>query len=138
MNKIFLILCLILGCLFSQVESRPINLAKAAKSILSILGRGTFYDVSVGLGSCGRQSKNSDLVVAVNHVQMKNGANPNNNPHCGRRVKIVGKTGKPINAEVVDTCPGCAVGCLDMSSSLFQKVCGELSMGTCPIKWDFL
>ncbi|OBZ89309.1 hypothetical protein A0J61_02654 [Choanephora cucurbitarum] len=145
----------------SLTESRPLNLSKTAKNLLSILGRATFYDVSAGLGSCGRQSENSDMVVAVNHLQMDNvliGANPNKNPHCGRKVKIVGNTGKPVIAEIVDTCPGCSSGCLDMSSScmlnhiilkkqrtkvnivvlVFERVCGELSMGICPIKWDFV
>ncbi|KAI8364498.1 RlpA-like double-psi beta-barrel-protein domain-containing protein-containing protein [Choanephora cucurbitarum] len=138
MNKLLLIICFAFLCLFSQTESRPLNLSKTAKNLLSILGRATFYDVSAGLGSCGRQSKNSDMVVAVNHLQMDNGANPNTNPHCGRKVKIVGNTGKPVVAEIVDTCPGCSSGCLDMSSSLFERVCGELSMGICPIKWDFV
>ena len=176
MNKLLLIICFAFLCLFSQTESRPLNLSKTAKNLLSILGRATFYDVSAGLGSCGRQSENSDMVVAVNHLQMDNGmwrmidfkhffshsvligANPNKNPHCGRKVKIVGNTGKPVIAEIVDTCPGCSSGCLDMSSScmlnhiilkkqrtkvnivvlVFERVCGELSMGICPIKWDFV
>lgn len=104
-------------CVFEQVESRPLDLAKTASKLLSILGTGTYYDVSAGTGSCGQLNSDSDMVVAVSYKQMKNGANPNKNPRCNKKVKIIGKTGKPITATVVDTCPGCESGCLDMSSA---------------------
>lgn len=120
MNKSFLFICLLLSlvcCVFQPTEARPLNLAKTAKKLLSILGTGTYYDVAAGVGSCGQTNSNDDMVVAVNHGQMKNGANPNNNPHCDKKVKIVGKTGKSMEARIVDTCPGCAHGCLDMSSA---------------------
>lgn len=32
-------------------------------------------------------------------------------------VSITGKTGKTVQARIIDTCPGCAEGCLDMSPS---------------------
>ncbi|KAI8080812.1 RlpA-like double-psi beta-barrel-protein domain-containing protein-containing protein [Gilbertella persicaria] len=138
MNKIIFFFCLMFSSLLFQVESLPLNLAKTTKSLLSVIGTGTYYDVSVGLGSCGHQSSDSEMVVAVNHGQMNNGANPNNNPHCGKKVKIIGETGKTIMATVVDTCPGCSEGCLDMSIALFKKVCGDPSMGVCDISWDFV
>ncbi|GAN10276.1 non-catalytic module family EXPN [Mucor ambiguus] len=141
MNKSFLFICLLLSlvcCVFQPTEARPLNLAKAAKKLLSILGTGTYYDVAAGVGSCGQTNSNDDMVVAVNHGQMKNGANPNNNPHCNRKVKIVGKTGKSMEARIVDTCPGCENGCLDMSSALFEEVCGSLDLGVCQISWDFV
>jgi putative methionine-R-sulfoxide reductase with GAF domain len=64
-------------CIIQQTESRPLNLAKTAKKLLKILGKGTFYDVSVGTGSCGKVGDDKEMVVAVNHVQMKNGKSLN-------------------------------------------------------------
>ncbi|KAL0141047.1 RlpA-like double-psi beta-barrel-protein domain-containing protein-containing protein [Mucor lusitanicus] len=143
MNKsFFLSICLLLSlvcCVFQPTEARPLNLAKTAKKLLSILGTGTYYDVAAGVGSCGQTNSNDDMVVAVNHGQMKNGANPNKNKYCNKKVKIVGKTGKSVEARIVDTCPGCANGCLDMSSACnIQKVCGSLDLGVCQISWDFV
>lgn len=119
MNKSLFFICLILSifCVIQPLECRPLNLAKTAKKLLSILGTGTYYDVAAGVGSCGETNSNDDLVVAVNHGQMKNGANPNKNPYCNKNIKIVGKTGKSVQARIVDTCPGCDHGCLDMSSA---------------------
>ncbi|CEP19647.1 hypothetical protein [Parasitella parasitica] len=140
MNKLFLCICLILStfCVIQPAEARPLDLAKTAQKLLSILGTATYYDVAAGVGSCGEMNSNDDMVVAVNHGQMKNGANPNKNPQCNKKVKIVGKTGKTVQARIVDTCPGCDHGCLDMSSALFKKVCGKLELGVCQIKWNFI
>ncbi|KAI8990972.1 RlpA-like double-psi beta-barrel-protein domain-containing protein-containing protein [Mycotypha africana] len=128
------------GCFFiQQVEPRPLNaIGKTAGKLLSILGTGTYYDVGAGLGSCGKMHHDNEMVVAVNHAQMKNGGNPNKNPRCGKKVKIVGKTKKAVEATIVDTCPGCAKGSLDMSPQLFKKVCGALTLGVCQIKWGFI
>lgn len=74
MNKIIFYLCLTLSffCIIQQTESRPLNLAKTAKNLLKILGTGTYYNVSVGLSSCGDLESDDDLVVAINRPQMGN------------------------------------------------------------------
>ncbi|KAI8061299.1 hypothetical protein BDF21DRAFT_321932, partial [Thamnidium elegans] len=97
-------------------------------------GSGTFYEV--GSGSCGESDSDSDLVVAVNFDQMKNGANPNNNPTCQKTVFITGDMGS-TSARVVDTCPSCPKGALDMSPKVFELVCGSLAVGVCTINWNF-
>lgn len=119
MNKSLFLICLIssIFCIIRPSESRPLNLTKAAKNLLSILGTGTYYDVAAGVGSCGETNSNDDMVVAVNHDQMKNGANPNKNPYCDKKINIIGKTGISVQARIVDTCPGCDSGSLDMSSA---------------------
>lgn len=100
----------------------PLHLGKTVKKLLSKAGIATYYDVEAGVGSCGLKSKHTERVVAVNYIQMDNGANPNENPKCGQQVRIIGPNGDPILADIVDTCPGCDAGCLDMSSSCkFQK-----------------
>lgn len=141
MNKIlkFVFMLVALFALVQRTESLPLDLGKTTKSIISfILGIATYYDVEAGLGSCGLQSSASDFVVAVNREQMDNGknkhiclleillliicwlfldVNPNKNPRCKQQVKINGPKGKSVMADIVDTCPGCKYGCLDMSTS---------------------
>ncbi|SAM08159.1 hypothetical protein [Absidia glauca] len=49
-------------------------------------GRGTWY--TPDLGSCGKTNSADDMVVAINYIDMANGANSNNNPKCGKKIKI--------------------------------------------------
>lgn len=54
-------------------------------------GDGTFY--TVGLGSCGTDDSDHDLVAALNAPQMGSNGNPNNNPNCGKKAKVKGPKG---------------------------------------------
>lgn len=121
MNKILFYILLFVTFLFiNQTDALPLDplhLGKTVKKLLSKVGIATYYDVEAGVGSCGLQSKHTQRVVAVNYAQMDNGANPNENPKCGQQVRIVGPDGDTYMADIVDTCPGCDTGCLDMSSS---------------------
>ncbi|CAO3632092.1 unnamed protein product [Mucor hiemalis] len=110
------------------------KLLNGVKGTKLFSGLGTFYEV--GSGSCGEFDTDSDLVVAVNKAQMANGANPNQNPYCDNMVYITGDKGS-TSAKVVDTCPACGDGALDMSPTVFEKVCGSLSIGVCTISWKF-
>ncbi|KAI9254955.1 RlpA-like double-psi beta-barrel-protein domain-containing protein-containing protein [Helicostylum pulchrum] len=96
-------------------------------------GDATFY--GTGLGSCGIVSKDSDYIVALNHGQMKNGANPNNNALCGKKITAHGPDGS-ITVTIVDTCPGCAVGDLDLSPAAFSKI-ADMDRGRVPVSWSF-
>ncbi|TLD18835.1 putative effector 10 [Venturia nashicola] len=82
----------------------------------------TYYDVSVGLTSCGLSGSNSDFLVAMNKADMANGANPNNNPHCNQYIDIYYNGVGPIKGKVVDTCPVCESGAIDVTDSLFKAV----------------
>jgi len=81
----------------------------------------TYYDVAVGLGSCGVSGSNSDDLVAINAADMANGINPNANPHCGKKINIY-YNGNMHTATVFDTCPDCAKGSIDVTNQLFLKV----------------
>ncbi|KAI9469967.1 MAG: hypothetical protein EXX96DRAFT_588221 [Benjaminiella poitrasii] len=121
----------------SPLERRLLDSDSLIKEVGGKLftGRGTFYEV--GIGSCGEQDTDDDLVVAVNKKQMANGANPNNNPQCDKMVSITGHKGSTL-AKIVDTCPSCSFGALDMSPKVFKKVCGSLNEGVCRIEWKFV
>ena len=98
-------------------------------------GDGTYYDV--GLGSCGQTDSNSQFVAALNAPQMKNGDNPNNNPQCGKKIKVTNPAnGKSVTVKIVDTCPPCASGDVDLSPSAFAAI-ADMDLGRIPIKWDW-
>lgn len=63
-------------------------------------GDGTWFDI--GLGSCGQTNTDEELVAALNAPQMMNGANPNNNPMCGKQIKITNPAnGKTVTVKIV-------------------------------------
>jgi expansin (peptidoglycan-binding protein) len=107
------------------------GLAQAAPAKRSSTGTATYY--AVGLGACGWTNGDSEHVVALNSPQYGNGAN------CGKAVKITNtKTGTVQSAKIVDLCPGCASGDLDMSPTLFGALNnGDMDAGVFPISWDF-
>ncbi|CAO0791796.1 unnamed protein product [Mucor circinelloides] len=96
-------------------------------------GDATYYNT--GLGSCGWESAESEMIVALNHGQMANGANSNKNPNCGRRITATGPKGS-VTVKVVDTCPGCANGDLDLSPAAFAKI-ADMDAGRVPVTWSW-
>ena len=96
-------------------------------------GDATYY--GTGLGSCGWTSKDSEYIVALNHGQMANGANSNKNPNCGRSITATGPKGS-VTVKVVDTCPGCANGDLDLSPAAFAKI-ADMAAGRVPVSWSW-
>jgi expansin (peptidoglycan-binding protein) len=99
----------------------------------SYTGDATWYNT--GLGSCGWDNKESELIVAVNHEQMGQVPNPNKNSNCGRFISVKGPKGS-VNVKVVDTCPGCAHGALDLSPAAFAQI-ADLSQGRVTINWSW-
>ncbi|CAG8495659.1 10671_t:CDS:1 [Funneliformis caledonium] len=97
-------------------------------------GSATYYEP--GLGACGVFSSRLDLIIAVNAAQFGNTPNPNQNPICGKRVIINGPKGT-ITCRVVDRCPGCSFGDLDLSPTAFEKI-ANLDQGRVQITWDFI
>lgn len=91
----------------------------------------TYYDV--GLGACGNYNSDSEWVVAMNHVEWDGGS------PCGRMVQITASTGKTATAKVVDLCPGCGVGSLDLSRPVFEAISNNgLTPGVIPISWQYI
>jgi expansin (peptidoglycan-binding protein) len=109
--------------------------APAAVEKRSFSGDATYYNPSAGTNSCGTQASDSDIMAAMNVDQMQNGANPNANPNCGRKVSIKGPKGS-VTVTILDTCPGCASGDIDMSPAAFDKIADE-AQGRVPITWNW-
>ncbi|KAG6821179.1 hypothetical protein H0H93_005399 [Arthromyces matolae] len=75
--------------------------------------RWTFYDV--GLGACGKNNVASDFIVALNSAQFGSGYP---GPYCFKTITM-SYNGKSTQATIMDECPGCPEGGLDLSRGLF-------------------
>ncbi|GAA5947205.1 hypothetical protein JCM3765_001574 [Sporobolomyces pararoseus] len=92
-------------------------------------GRATFFDP--GLGACGTYSGAGDYMVAMNQAQYGDlGAV---SPWCFQTITI-SYGGKTAQAQVLDACPGCPYGGLDMSPGLFKHFADE-SVGVIYVEW---
>jgi len=90
----------------------------------------SFYDV--GLGACGHTNNENEFVVALNAEQYGSGYP---GPHCGESITLR-YNGKSATAKIVDRCPGCPYGGLDLSRSLFRHFASE-DLGIIYGEWDF-
>lgn len=90
-------------------------------------GEGTYYDAN-GTGNCSFDASPDDLLVAA-----MNAADYNTAAWCGACLEVTGPMGT-VTVRVVDQCPGCAHGDLDLSPQAFEKI-APLSAGRVPITW---
>ncbi|MCU0694426.1 MAG: hypothetical protein MUF54_23820 [Polyangiaceae bacterium] len=91
-------------------------------------GEATYYDSADGSGNCLFPATPNDLMVgAMNHVDYAGSA------VCGACVSLSGPQGT-ITIRVVDQCPECPQGDIDLSPSAFSQI-AELSAGRVPISW---
>lgn len=120
-----------------EIRDGDIEVISDAAAAAARSGDLTYY--SPGLGACGRTNGPNDPVVALSHglfdPQTPNG-NPNNNPLCGRRIRIT-RNGKSVTVTVRDRCAGCQTNDLDVSPSAFQKV-ATLSEGRVRVQWEWV
>lgn len=117
-------------------SSPPSNGGGSAPSGQTYTGDLTYY--TPGLGSCGVTNTASQNIVALAEGMMSAmtpaSGNPNANPLCGKSITI-SYGGKTATATIMDTCPGCANGGLDLTPSLFE-VFAPLSEGRLTgMKW---
>ncbi|TFY51308.1 hypothetical protein EVG20_g11062, partial [Dentipellis fragilis] len=95
--------------------------------------RFTFYDV--GLGACGKTNVPSDFIVALNTPQFTANGNGYPGPECFKMISI-SYGGKTTSAQIMDECPGCPYGGLDMSRGLFDFFASE-DLGVLQGSWEF-
>ncbi|KAI8880010.1 hypothetical protein K501DRAFT_192293 [Backusella circina FSU 941] len=91
----------------------------------SMSGSATFYNV--GLGFCGQTNDSSEMVAALSSEFMSH-------DYCGKFVTIQGEKGS-VTVKVVDSCPGCAKGDIDLSEAAFKKL-AALNDGRIPVTWS--
>ena len=91
-------------------------------------GKATYYNEADGGGNCMFDPTPQDLMVgAMNHVDYAGAA------LCGAYVEIAGPKGT-ITVRVVDQCPPCAAGDIDLSPQAFAQI-ADLVTGRVPITW---
>lgn len=90
-------------------------------------GIATYYDAT-GAGACSFDPSPGDLMVAA-----MNNDEYNNATYCGAYLQVNGPKGK-ITVRVVDLCPECHTGHLDLSREAFAAI-ADLSQGVVPITW---
>lgn len=91
-------------------------------------GRATYYAAD-GSGNCGFDPSPNDLDVAAMDAAEWNGS-----AVCGECVAITGPNGS-VTVRIVDQCPGCEQGHLDLSQQAFAKI-ADVSAGNVPITWE--
>jgi len=93
--------------------------------------RWTFYDV--GQGACGQVNVASDFIVALNSDQFGSGYP---GPYCFQQITMT-YNGQTTTATIMDECPGCPYGGLDLSRGLFDFFAPE-SAGVIYGTWNFV
>jgi expansin (peptidoglycan-binding protein) len=92
-----------------------------------VAGIATYYDAT-GEGACSFDATPTDLDVAA-----MNGDQYGDSSVCGECVAIDGPKGK-VTVRIVDKCPDCQTGQLDLSQSAFAKI-ADVSAGRVSITW---
>jgi len=92
-------------------------------------GEATYYAAD-GTGACGFKATPNDLMVAaMNKAQYKKSL-------CGQCIAVTGPKGT-VKVRIVDLCPGCSMGDVDLSKQAFAAI-AALSAGRIDITWNFV
>lgn len=90
-------------------------------------GIATYYYAD-GSGACGFDPSPNDLMVAAMNAEEYNHA-----AYCGAYVQVTGRKGT-ITVRIVDLCPECLAGHLDLSLQAFALI-DDVPLGRVPITW---
>ncbi|OAA35425.1 Rare lipoprotein A (RlpA)-like protein [Metarhizium rileyi] len=98
---------------------------------LSARTNGDFTYYNTGLGACGQNNNDGEMVAAVGH-SLYDRTHP-----CGRRIRVHYR-GRSVVVRVVDRCGGCSDNSLDLSPAAFVQVVGSLGPGRVQGSWEFI
>lgn len=94
-------------------------------------GIATYYPGADGSGNCSFPATPDDLMVAA-----MNETEYGNADLCGAFVRVTGRKGSVI-VRIVDRCPECGVGHLDLSPEAFALI-DSIPLGRVPITWQIV
>ena len=94
-------------------------------------GEATYYTFANGTGNCSFDATPNDPLVAALNTTDYAGSSA-----CGACAEVAGPNGK-VTVRIVDRCPGCARGHLDLSPGAFERI-AERSAGRVPISWRYV
>jgi expansin (peptidoglycan-binding protein) len=122
-----LALCVLAGCASCSSDTPKTPTGSCAAIPDDEIGDGTYYDAD-GTGACSFDASPNDLLVAA-----MNAPDYANAAWCGACLEVTGPMGT-VTVRVVDECPGCMHGDLDLSPQAFQMI-APLSAGRVSIMW---
>ncbi|RZS52275.1 expansin EXLX1 family cellulose-binding protein [Sphaerotilus mobilis] len=98
-------------------------------------GDGTFYDYSAGAvanpdtaGACSLGAVNDRMIAAMNAADYAGSA------ACGAQLVVRGPNGS-VTVRVVDKCPECAPGDVDLSAEAFERIAAPID-GRVDVSWQ--
>ncbi|KAF9305056.1 hypothetical protein BGZ74_011552 [Mortierella antarctica] len=88
------------------------------------------------MGACEFPYINSvhDMIAALNKPDFGSFPRAMNSPACGQCIRVMGPNGT-VDVQIVDMCPGCKSGDVDLSPGAFSKI-AHLDTGRIPISWQ--
>jgi expansin (peptidoglycan-binding protein) len=92
-------------------------------------GRATFY-AATGAGNCSFEASGDLMVGAMNQRDYAN------SQACGAHLSVTGPKGT-VTIRIVDRCPECPPGAIDLSRQAFAKI-APVSAGRVSISWHLL
>jgi expansin len=108
----------------------PLMFSTKAKADPIHQGVATYYNAT-GAGACSFDPSPNDLMVAA-----MNADEYDNAAVCGEYLKVTGPKGT-ITIRIVDLCPECKAGHLDLSKQAFALI-ADLPQGIVPITWQVI
>jgi expansin (peptidoglycan-binding protein) len=108
----------------------PLMLSTQTKANPIHQGIATYYDAT-GAGACSFDPSPYDLMVAAMDADEYDNA-----AVCGEYLKVTGPKGT-ITIRIVDLCPECKAGHLDLSHEAFALI-ADLPQGIVPITWQVI
>jgi expansin (peptidoglycan-binding protein) len=94
-------------------------------------GQATFYTFANGAGACLFDSTPGDLMIGAMNMTDYEGSMA-----CGECVSLTGPHGT-IMIRIVDLCPECPKGNIDLSPLAFSKI-ADTALGKVPITWQIV
>jgi expansin (peptidoglycan-binding protein) len=94
-------------------------------------GEATYYTFANGAGACCFDSTPDDLMVGAMNQPDYAGSYV-----CGSCVEVTGPKGT-VTLRIVDLCPECPAGNIDLSPSAFAKI-ADIALGRVPISWHLI
>ncbi|THG94730.1 hypothetical protein EW026_g6794 [Hermanssonia centrifuga] len=135
MRASFAVLPILAALVAASPAPAPAPVAEGIKVANATLSQRDYTDArftwyEVGQGACGGTNTDSEYVVALNSDQYDGGA------YCWELINI-SYNGQSTQAAIVDECPGCPYGGLDLSPSLFSFLAGSTAPGVIYGEWSF-
>lgn len=94
-------------------------------------GDATYYNFANGGGACMFDTSTADMMIGAMNVYDFAGSQV-----CGSAVRITGPD-STIIIRIVDLCPDCQRGDIDLSPQAFAKI-ADTTRGRVPISWQFI